>query len=50
MRLAVLSDIHGNLRALEAVHARIKDNSPDIIVNLGDCLSGPLWPKKPRNI
>lgn len=46
MRLAVLSDIHGNLRALEAVHAQIKDNSPDIIVNLGDCLSGPLWPEE----
>lgn len=29
MRLAVLSDIHGNLRALEAVHAQIKDASPD---------------------
>ena len=26
MRLAVLSDIHGNLRALEAVHAQIKDS------------------------
>ncbi|ESX88825.1 metallophosphoesterase family protein [Mesorhizobium sp. LNJC403B00] len=46
MRLAVLSDIHGNLRALEAVHAQIKDASPDIIVNLGDCLSGPLWPEE----
>ncbi|TRC94879.1 metallophosphoesterase family protein [Mesorhizobium sp. WSM4303] len=46
MRLAVLSDIHGNLRALEAVHADIKDSSPDIIVNLGDCLSGPLWPEE----
>ncbi|ODT08116.1 MAG: hypothetical protein ABS58_03470 [Mesorhizobium sp. SCN 65-20] len=46
MRLAVVSDIHGNLRALEAVHARIKDSSPDIIVNLGDCLSGPLWPEE----
>ncbi len=46
MRLAVLSDIHGNLRALEAVHAQIKDSSPDITVNLGDCLSGPLWPEE----
>ncbi|UVK41634.1 metallophosphatase family protein [Mesorhizobium sp. AR10] len=46
MRLAVVSDIHGNLRALEAVHARIKESSPDIIVNLGDCVSGPLWPEE----
>ncbi len=46
MRLAVVSDIHGNLRALDAVHARLKDSSPDIIVNLGDCLSGPLWPEE----
>lgn len=46
MRLAVVSDIHGNIRALEAVHARIKDSSPDLTVNLGDCLSGPLWPEE----
>ena len=46
MRLAVVSDIHGNLRALEAVHARIKESSPDIVVNLGDCVSGPLWPEE----
>jgi predicted phosphodiesterase len=46
MRLAVVSEIHGNLRALEAVHARIKESSPDIIVNLGDCVSGPLWPEE----
>jgi len=46
MRLAVISDIHGNLPALEAVHAEIKAASPDLIVNLGDCLSGPLWPEE----
>jgi predicted phosphodiesterase len=46
MRLAVISDIHGNLPALEAVHAEIKTASPDLIVNLGDCLSGPLWPEE----
>lgn len=46
MRLAVVSDIHGNLRALEAVHAEIKAAAPDVIVNLGDCLSAPLWPEE----
>ncbi len=42
MRLAVLADIHGNLRALEAVMADLRGFAPDGIVNLGDCLSGPL--------
>jgi putative phosphoesterase len=46
VRLAVVSDIHGNLRALEAVHAQIRQASPDVIVNLGDCVSGPLWPEE----
>lgn len=44
MRLAVLSDVHGNARALEAVLDRIKTLAPDLILNLGDCVSGPLWP------
>lgn len=42
MRIAVLADIHGNLRALEAVRADLRSQSPDLIVNLGDHLSGPL--------
>jgi putative phosphoesterase len=42
MRIAVLADIHGNLRALEAVRADIAKRSPDVIVNLGDNVSGPL--------
>lgn len=42
MRLAVLSDIHGNADALAAVLRDMKDRSPDAIVNLGDCFSGPL--------
>ena len=44
MRLAVISDIHGNLRALEEVLVDITDRSPDLIVNLGDCVTSPLWP------
>jgi putative phosphoesterase len=40
--MAVVADIHGNLRALEAVLVDLSKYSPDIIVNLGDHLSGPL--------
>jgi len=46
MRLAVISDIHANLAALEAVLDDIATKSPDAIINLGDCVSGPLWPKE----
>lgn len=42
MRIAVLSDVHGNLLALEAVLADLVRRSPDLTVNLGDCLAGPL--------
>jgi putative phosphoesterase len=42
MRIAALADIHGNLRALEAVQADLRRQSPDLVVNLGDHLSGPL--------
>lgn len=43
-RLAVLSDIHGNLPALEAVVADARSRGCHEFVNLGDILSGPLWP------
>ena len=46
MRIAIVSDIHGNLPALEAVIADIKDRKPDMVINLGDCVSGPLWPRE----
>lgn len=42
VRIAVLADIHGNLNALEAVRADLRRHAPDIVVNLGDHLSGPL--------
>jgi predicted phosphodiesterase len=44
MRLAVVSDIHGNLPALDAVLAEIARERVDLVVNLGDIVSGPLWP------
>ncbi len=43
MKIAVVSDIHGNLPALEAVLADIAEAGADITVNLGDIVSGPLW-------
>ena len=46
MRLAVISDVHGNLPALEAVVADIKKRQVDSTVNLGDCVTSPLWPKE----
>lgn len=46
MRIAVLSDIHGNLLALEAVVTDITRRGVDHVVNLGDSLSGPLLPKE----
>lgn len=44
MRIAVLSDIHGNLGALQAVVADFQKRGVDTVVNLGDSLSGPLLP------
>lgn len=46
MKIGVISDIHGNLAALGAVHAVLKAESPDLILNLGDCVSGPMWPEE----
>jgi predicted phosphodiesterase len=44
MRIAVFSDTHGNLAGLEAVLGDIASRNVDMIVNLGDILSGPLQP------
>ncbi|GGN87800.1 DNA methylase [Actinoplanes lobatus] len=44
MRIAVISDVHGNLPALEAVLAAIEDDEVDLTVNLGDLLSGYVDP------
>lgn len=46
MRIAVIADIHGNLPALEAVLADINRRDVDRTINLGDCVSGPLWPRE----
>jgi predicted phosphodiesterase len=43
--VAVLSDIHGNARALDAVLAEIARRGVRRIVHLGDCLYGPFDPR-----
>ena len=43
-QFAVIADIHGNLLALEAVLADIAARGITRIIDLGDCVSGPLWP------
>lgn len=44
MKIAVLSDIHGNIAALDAVLADAVERGADRIVNLGDICSGGLFP------
>jgi predicted phosphodiesterase len=46
MRIAVIADIHGNMPALEAVLADIQRRNVGRMINLGDCFSGPLWPRQ----
>jgi predicted phosphodiesterase len=42
MRIAIFSDVHGNLSSLEAVLADVERQSPDQIIFAGDlCLMGP---------
>jgi predicted phosphodiesterase len=43
--IAVLSDIHGNGRALDAVLADARRRGIERFVNLGDCLYGPFDPR-----
>lgn len=42
--IAVISDIHGNHLALEAVLQDIAKRDADLVVNLGDSLFGPIDP------
>ena len=46
MRIAVLSDIHGNYWALSRVLLNAEKRKVDSIINLGDSLYGPLKPKE----
>ena len=49
-RTAILSDIHGNLPALEAVISDAVARGCDAFLNLGDSLSGPLWPAETADV
>jgi predicted phosphodiesterase len=40
MRIAIVSDIHGNLTAFEAVLADLRETSPDLILHGGDLSHG----------
>lgn len=40
MRIAVISDIHGNLTALEAVLADLRETAPDLVLHGGDLAHG----------
>jgi putative phosphoesterase len=44
MRIAIVSDIHGNRRAFDAVLADLREIAPDIIVHGGDLSSGGAHP------
>ncbi|MEL6296837.1 MAG: metallophosphoesterase family protein, partial [Pseudomonadota bacterium] len=44
MQLAVISDVHGNSAALDAVLADIARRGITDVVNLGDTVAGPLDP------
>lgn len=44
--IGVISDIHGNLPALEAVLTDLVARGIHDVVNLGDHASGPLWPRE----
>lgn len=45
-KIAVISDIHGNIPALEKVAVDIESRQVDYVFNLGDHISGPLFPKE----
>ena len=45
-RFAAVADVHGNLPALEAVIEDLARRRIDVVVNLGDHVSGPLWPRE----
>jgi predicted phosphodiesterase len=40
VRIAIVSDIHGNLTAFEAVLADLGQTSPDLVLHGGDLVHG----------
>ena len=49
-KIAAITDIHGNLPALQAVLKDIDDEGVDLIVNCGDTLGGPLESAKTADL
>ena len=49
MKIALFSDIHANLPALEAVWADIEEQQPDAIFCLGDLVGYNTWPNEVIN-
>ncbi len=49
MKIALFSDIHANLPALEALLADVKDKKPDAIYCLGDLVGYNIWPNEVIN-
>jgi putative phosphoesterase len=49
MRIALFSDIHANLPALEACLKSIEENQPDMIYCLGDLVGYNIWPNEVIN-
>jgi predicted phosphodiesterase len=50
MKIALFSDIHANLPALEACLANIETHKPDAIYCLGDLVGYNIWPNEVINI
>ncbi|AWF80938.1 metallophosphatase family protein [Microbulbifer sp. A4B17] len=46
MRIAVLSDIHSNIYALDAIIDDLRKRGADLTLNLGDILYGPIAPRR----
>jgi predicted phosphodiesterase len=44
MRIAVVSDIHGNLTAFEAVLQNLRESAPDLVLHGGDLADGGARP------
>ncbi len=49
MKIALFSDIHANLPALEAFLADVKDKNPDAVYCLGDLVGYNIWPNEVIN-
>jgi putative phosphoesterase len=49
MRIALFSDIHANLPALEACLKSIEEQKPDVIYCLGDLVGYNIWPNEVIN-